>query len=393
MDIDSLILDILDSEEYKSIEYLVSSMSISYLEYLWSFRSNNFEPQPFIIPLLKYVDSVITENSVSLDSLLEYMLSVFIANGKTGWLYHYYMAVTNPIQMDYSNPKEICCSREVFMHIVTGFILDYFRTPLDIGVVVEDEKQIYPKNDYGLSVVNDVEFKKNYFIYDGKAYMYNRLTNIKQLNIDDGMPGFAKIITDRIKGGDILLRLDERLALPIEQAITISKFIFVRYRGPSFHFNDSKFHETKTIIVHITPESENKLLMIVKKDYDFKKEKDFFHIEIETLPRIKENSKCKHVITTFLHGMYYIKDDIFTHIDYTKNQYSIDDYRNKYFESTPDVPIDLYTASKKLHYKIWCIENGEYSREIWYQLMIASLPEEYQTLLNEILEKNPRTTE
>ena len=140
-----------------------------------------------------------------------------------------------------------------------------------------------------------------------------------------------------------------------------------------------------TIIVHISPDSSNKLLMVIKKDYDCKTNKAFLHIEIETLPYVK-NSRSSPVITTFLHGMYYLDDDCFTHIDYTKNQYSVEEYLIKYSDSVPNKPIDLYTERKELHYKIWCIENGTYSREIWYQLMIASLPEEYQTLLNEILE-------
>lgn len=82
--------------------------------------------------------------------------------------------------------------------------------------------------------------------------------------------------------------------------------------------------------------------------------------------------------------MYYPSDDCFTHIDYTKNQYSFDDYVKKYIERTTEVPIDVYTK-KDLHYKIWCVENGSYSRDIWYNLMIASLSEKYRNLLDEIL--------
>lgn len=386
MDIDSIILEILDSEEYKSAEYLVSTIRFSYLEFLWGYRSNNFAPQPFIVPLLNYVDSVFSRNNISMDSMLNYMLSIFEASGKKGMIYHYYMTVTNPLQADYTNPKEIACDRSVFMHIVAGFIFDYFKSPVDIKEIVDNEQFIYPQNSYGLSAVdlNQIEFKKDFFIFDGKAYMYNQFTNKRTIGNFDDMPGFAKIITEQIKDGDLLLRLDERLAFPIDQALILSKMCFVKFRGPQFHFQESKFTDLKTIIVHISPETSNKLLMVIKKDYDCKNNKEFLHIEIETLP-IVEDSRSAPVITTFLHGMYYLEDDCFTHIDYTKNQYSAKDYLIKYSGSTPDKPIDLYTESKELHYKIWCIENGKYSREIWYQLMIVSLPEEYQTLLNEIL--------
>jgi len=124
--------------------------------------------------------------------------------------------------------------------------------------------------------------------------------------------------------------------------------------------------------------------MVIKQDYDVKCQEEFWHIEIETLPFATAEESRTHFITTFLHGMYYTANDCFTHIDYTKNQYAFDDYVKKYSESTTGVPIDFY-AKKELHYKIWCVENGSYSREVWYNLMIASLPEKYRILLDEIL--------
>lgn len=84
--------------------------------------------------------------------------------------------------------------------------------------------------------------------------------------------------------------------------------------------------------------------------------------------------------------MYYPDKDVFTHIDFTKNQYNYSDYEKKYWDADPNVPIDFHTK-KGLHYKIWCIENGEYSREIWYKLMVVSLKSEYRSLLDEILSK------
>lgn len=90
-------------------------------------------------------------------------------------------------------------------------------------------------------------------------------------------------------------------------------------------------------------------------------------------------------ISHILHGMYYPEGDCFTHIDCTKNQYEMSEYIKKYSECEPDIPVDLHTKSNELHYKIWCIENGRYTREVWYNLMTASLNEKYRTLLDEIL--------
>ena len=120
-----------------------------------------------------------------------------------------------------------------------------------------------------------------------------------------------------------------------------------------------------------------------KFDNDEITEEEFWHIEIETLPY--KNTDEGLVITTFLHGMYYPHKDIFTHIDYTKNQYSGDVYLQKYEDSNNGVNIDQYTETRKLHYKIWCVENGEITKETWYKLMVVSLSEKYQKLLNEIL--------
>ena len=123
--------------------------------------------------------------------------------------------------------------------------------------------------------------------------------------------------------------------------------------------------------------------MVIKKKEDQNTKEEFWHIEIETLP-YKENSDG-HMITTFLHGMYYPKRDVFTHIDYTKNQYSGSIYVKKYADSVDGMPIDQYTETRDLHYKIWCIENGEFSKSTWYKLMYISLEDKYQRLLNEIL--------
>lgn len=149
---------------------------------------------------------------------------------------------------------------------------------------------------------------------------------------------------------------------------------------------DTLLKTSKTISVHFNGKTMDKLLMVVKQKFDEKENKSFWHIELETLPYRNRESKGKYCITTFLHGMYYPDEDIFTHIDYTKNQYDIDTYLNKYSDCNEDMPIDTYTSSNELHYKIWCIEGGKYSRETWYRLMVVSLNQEYVELLDEILE-------
>ena len=211
------------------------------------------------------------------------------------------------------------------------------------------------------------------------------MTDTKVISFTDEIPAFARIITEQITSGDILYRLDERLAVPEEQIISYSTLNFEKFRGPQFKFNDTTLNTKKTIIVHIDENTMDKLLMVIKQCKDTLDE-SFWHIEIETLPYVDGQKKnINHIITTFLHGMYYPNKDKFTHIDYTRNQYKFSDYLLKYSGSNNNVPVDYYTE-KELHYKIWCIENGEYSRKSWYDLMIASLTPKYQKLLNEILQ-------
>lgn len=229
-------------------------------------------------------------------------------------------------------------------------------------------------------------FHNDYFVFENKAYLYNILTNIIPVSFGDVMPGFARVISEQREVGNILLRLDDRLALPEEQAISYSTLNFEKYRGPQFHFKDTLLKTSKSISVHFNGKTMDKLLMVVKQKFDEKENKSFWHIELETLPYRNRESKGKYCITTFLHGMYYPDEDIFTHIDYTKNQYDIDTYLNKYSDCNEDMPIDTYTSSNELHYKIWCIEGGKYSRETWYRLMVVSLNQEYVELLDEILE-------
>lgn len=68
-----------------------------------------------------------------------------------------------------------------------------------------------------------------------------------------------------------------------------------------------------------------------------------------------------------------------------KELFAYELYKQKYEESQDGVSIDAYTESDEQHYKIWCVENGYFSKETWYKLMMVSLEEEYQKLLNELI--------
>ena len=113
-------------------------------------------------------------------------------------------------------------------------------------------------------------FHNDYFVFENKAYLYNILTNIIPVSFGDVMPGFARVISEQREVGNILLRLDDRLALPEEQAISYSTLNFEKYRGPQFHFKDTLLKTSKTISVHFNGKTMDKLLMVVKQKFDEK---------------------------------------------------------------------------------------------------------------------------
>ena len=379
--IDEFLLDITETAEYKRIEYLIFSIRMNYLHYMAISRIVKFEIPKYLENLIGIVIDKFNESGISTVDMLQYMLDNDINN----WIHYYAYTFIIPVAKGEEN-EAVNDLSELYAFVLTGYILDTFREKrIDIKNLVEEQVLAHKTNQYDLTVVDGVEFKRDYFVFEGKAYLYSILTNTNTMRFGDTMPAFARIITEQVKDGNILLRLDERLALPINQAISYSTLNFEKYRGPQFHFKDSILKNPKTRTIHIDENTADKLLLVVKRKVDNNSKKDFWHIELETLPYRDTALKGKYCITTFLHGMYYPEDDCFTHIDCTKNQYEMSEYIKKYSECEPDIPVDLHTKSNELHYKIWCIENGRYTREVWYNLMTASLNEKYRTLLDEIL--------
>ena len=377
--IDEFLLDITETAEYKNIEYLIFSIRMNYLHYMAISRIVKFEIPRYLENLIDIVIDKFNESGISPVDMLQYMLDNDINN----WIHYYAYTFIIPVAKGEENGA-VNDLNELYAIVLTGYILDAFREKrIDIKNLVEGQVLAHKTNQYDLTVVDGVEFKRDYFVFEGKAYLYSILTNTNTMQFGNTMPGFARIITEQVKDGNILLRLDERLALPVDQAISYSTLNFEKYRGPQFHFKDSILKNPKTITIHINETTSDKLLLVVKKKVDNNSKKDFWHIELETLPY--RDAKGKYCITTFLHGMYYPEDDCFTHIDCTNNQYEMSEYIKKYSECEPDTPVDLHTKSNELHYKIWCIENGRYTREVWYNLMTVTLNEKYRTLLDEIL--------
>ena len=241
-----------------------------------------YECPYYLKPLANKVSELFDYKHISCDAIWDYMCE----NDNMGWIIYF----NSLFEMKSECSDTIAIPSDTLFNIITCYILDTFREKeIDIAKIRNGEKFIYDvKND--LTLVSNVKFENDSFIYDGKAYLYNIFTNTSKIDYFDTMPGFAKIITDEVKSGDILLRVDERLAVPKEHIISYTTLDSAKFHGPQFHFKKSDLKQHKTIIVHIDEETNDKLLMVIKQDEEKDNRKAFWHIEIETIPSITKRT-------------------------------------------------------------------------------------------------------
>ena len=284
-------------------------------------------------------------------------------------------------------PSDIVIDEDILSCAVACFVLDGNRySEWNFKLIVPHEQFAYPITDYKLTKVSNVDFRQSGFIYDKKYYLYNIFINRNPIEFSDNMPGVFRLLSDNIdlNNTDLYLRLDERLAIPLDEVNITQVLTFEQFRGPAFKFAEAKLEKMKNIIIRYDPETLNKLLMVIKKDYDNVLKEEFWHIELEQLPFFNKIKHRKSVITTFIHGKYYPRRYSFRHIDFIKNQYPFEEYCEKQeARSNQDIQVDYY-ATKDCHYKIWCVENIDISEETWYKLSSLVLSEQYKNLFDEM---------
>lgn len=369
MDVEEFLLEIAESDECKRINYKRQAIQ-KYIGIYYAEKPVRGEIDAFMIPFRDSVKCKLEEYQIDIDALAKYMISTDESNCALFAFttrfkpksditsYQYYDAIA---RYQIITPFTDYVDMDTYALIVISYVFDNLTSrKIDISEIVNDEVFAYEINQYCLTRINGAVFRRDGLIYDGKGYYYNIFTNKSLLGAMESMPAFARIITDAEGDFDILYRLDERLSMPESEYRDYTGVQFEKFYGPQFRFDGSTLKDSKTIIVHIDPQNMAKLLMVIKKDFDQNSNEPFWHIEIETLPYPKDDYEGSYT-TTFLHGMYYPEKKVFTHIDFTKNQYSNDIYRAKYRDSQDGLPIDTYTESRGQHYKIWCIENGTFS--------------------------------
>ncbi|USK76211.1 hypothetical protein [Peribacillus frigoritolerans] len=285
-------------------------------------------------------------------------------------------------------PQEVMINRESLVCAIVSYTLDTNRfNNWDFRLIGPREKFQYEITDYKLTRLKEFELCPEGLIYDDKNYLYNRFINREKLGNFDTMPAVFKVLSDNIPldKADFYLRLDERLSVPLINAQISYKQFSEKFRGLEFNFSGTQLEKIKNIVVHGNLETFDKLLMVIKKDYDTELNEEFWHVELEELPYM-ENKFQDTVCVTFIHGKYYPNLKVFKHMDFIKNQYPYDQYCKKYQDmSNNDIKIDFYTT-KECHYKIWCVENIDISEETWYKVANLSLGPIYKKLFDEIIE-------
>lgn len=396
---DELLIKILSLDIYHNVSYYICHLMFPLYRHFGGMKWNG--TQNYLRPLVGKTKQLIDESGISQETILQY-LADDISNSSYLFVAQAILAYAVPIKLDHiqrynivtkqtSLPKDTHIDDEVLACALVCYVLDGNRyTQWDFNIVVQEEKFIYPTNDYYLTKVENIDFRQSGFIFDNKYYLYNIFISRKPLHAVDSVPAVFKIMLESvdISKADLLLRLDERLAIDVDKADIRHYHFSEKFYGPSFLFSETKLEKAKNITVHYDPETYNKLLMVIKKDYDTILDEEFWHIEVEQLSNIAENYKSKFVLTTFVHGKYYPNRKAFRHIDFIKNEYNIRKYKQKHNGcSNSDVSIDYYTETKDQHYKIWCIENIDMSEELWCKLILISLDPQYAILFKEMLEK------
>ncbi|MBC2580057.1 hypothetical protein [Clostridium sp. DJ247] len=98
--------------------------------------------------------------------------------------------------------------------------------------IVLNEQFAYSINDYKLTKVSGIDFRQNGFIYDNKYYLYNIFIHRKTIENYDKMPAIFRLINENIdlSKADLYLRLDERLAFPLEEATISQSSCFEKFK-------------------------------------------------------------------------------------------------------------------------------------------------------------------
>lgn len=248
--------------------------------------------------------------------------------------------------------------------------------------ILKHESLERESDKYGLSDVTTAKFRRQGFEIDGKYYLYN-------LFLDDstGKPAATMPITveilSKLSNVSIKMRCDGNVSVLSEKKIETATMDFQKFRGIQLVWGDiEQLVYGKETVVHGDPDSLHKLLLTISRD----KEDGitFFHIGIEELWNPDELLHNDDIIAlNFVHGKYFPSKQIFTHIDFSVNQYKKEIYTLKYADASNNQHISINQYSD-IHYKIWCVEGPSIEVGIWSSLVSVTLNTLFRKLFYEM---------
>lgn len=406
-----LIEKIIESDEFWQVNYYIRSMKKAphggvirvyspnlYLKHYpfepWTFVSKSSTEIPYFMQnLINEASALYTScDQLDFEELLQYCFSV--DNWYTGFrllnikeehkeLYNRYYGC--PLWWILQNNKRIsdyyCIEPKYAIYaLVLALLKDKAIEIEDLDTVKKHEQLQAPYNKYGLTRTDNIEFRRQGFIFNNQYYLYNIFIDPTIGAPHAPMPLTFQIINDEIVDKQLYMRCDNNIAVPMDKIFSTATVDHQKYQGITLNFANIEKLLHKEIIVHIHPELLHKILVIIKPDTE-KDGTSFYHIEVEELWAPDSISDSK-IMATFIHSKFYPEEKCFTHIDFSVNQYEADTYIAKYHGAVNQtkIPIDKYGD---VHYKVWCVEAPKITIDTWSKLISATLDDPFRAIFYE----------
>ena len=181
----------------------------------------------------------------------------------------------------------------------------------------------------------------------------------------------------------IKMRCDRNVSVLSEKKIETATMDFQKFPRIQLVWGDiEQLVHGKETVVHGDPDSLNKLLLTISRDKE--DGVTFFNIGIEELWNPNKLLNNDDIIAlNFVHAKYFPSKQIFTHIDFSVNQYKKEIYALKYADASNNQHISINQYSD-IHYKIWCVEGPSIEVGIWRSLVSVTLNTPFRKLFYEM---------
>ncbi len=278
-------------------------------------------------------------------------------------------------------------------HLLSAFICMLIEQRVykihNLNEIVSRESLLNGSDDYGLYDVTGADFERQGFKLNDTYYLYNIFFDTSIGGANDQVPRTIQIIKDIQPPVKLFMRCDKNLAVPYSRKVSTASWDAQKWRGITLDFSkiSQQILDGKETIVHFAPETGHKILVYTKKEWD-NEGVEYYDLNVEQLwnPSIFAGNEDP-IITNYIHGTYYPSREVFSHIDFSANQYRKDIFVGKYDDAVirTGIPIDKHTDTRLEHYKVWCIKGTSLTAEVWADLVCATLDAPFRGIFMETI--------